>query len=63
MSLINWRNRYDLMPGFPKWVDNFFRDEERDGFWLNKMEMPAVNIKETDKAFVLRGCGTRYEKR
>ena len=54
MSLINWRNRYDLMPGFPKWVDNFFRDEDiRTGFWPKRMEMPAVNIKETDTTFEL----------
>lgn len=54
MSLINWRNRYDLMPGFPKWVDNFFREEDnKDGFWPKKERMPAANVKETEKAFEL----------
>lgn len=54
MSLINWRNRYDLMPGFPKWVDNIFRDDDfNEGQWPRKMEMPAVNVKETDKTFEL----------
>ena len=54
MSLINWRNRYDLMPGFPKWVDHFFRDDDfTNGNWPREMAIPAVNVKDTDKAFVL----------
>jgi len=54
MSLINWRNRYDLVPGFSKWGDNFLRDDDSTNeFWPRKMNMPAVNVKETDKAFVL----------
>lgn len=54
MSLVNWRNRYDLMPAFPKWVDRFFKDDDMlNGNWLGEMVMPAVNIKETDKAFSL----------
>ena len=54
MSLINWRNRYDLMPGFPKWVDHFFRDDDlNSGFWPREMAVPAVNVKDTDNAFVL----------
>ena len=54
MSLVNWRNRYDLMPAFPKWIDRFFKDEDMlSGNWLGEMVMPAVNIRETDKAFCL----------
>ncbi len=40
-----------MMP--PNWVDHFFRDDDFfDSRWLaKKMTTPAVNIRETDKAF------------
>ena len=54
MSLINWRNRYDVMPGFPKWVDHFFRDDDfANSNWPREMASPAVNVKETDNMFEL----------
>ena len=54
MSIIKWKNRSDLMPSFPSWADNFFRD---DDFFnrpmLSRMETPAVNIKETENSYML----------
>ncbi len=42
------------MPTFPKWVDRFFKDDDfMDGNWPGEMVVPAVNVKETDKAFEL----------
>ena len=54
MSLINWSNHYDLIPGFPKWVDEIFRDDDvTTGFMPQRMQVPAVNVKETDNTFEL----------
>ena len=54
MSLVNWRNRYDLMPAFPNWVDRFFKDDNfMNKDWPGELAVPAVNVKETDKTFEL----------
>jgi HSP20 family protein len=63
MSLIKWRNRNDLMPTFPNWVDNFFRDD--DFFanrWTRELTVPAVNVKETDTAFDLEVAAPGMKK-
>jgi HSP20 family protein len=60
---MKWKNR-DLMPAFPNWVDNFFRDD--DFFanrWLTReMTVPAVNVKETDTAFELEVAAPGMKK-
>ena len=43
-----------MMPAFPNWMDNFFRDD--DFFanrWTREMTVPAVNVQETEKDFRL----------
>jgi HSP20 family protein len=63
MSLIKWRNPSDLMPAFPNWVDNFFRDD--DFFanrWTREMTVPAVNVQETDKDFRLEVAAPGMKK-
>ncbi len=63
MSLIKWRSPSDLMPAFPNWVDNFFRDD--DFFankWTREMTVPAVNVQETDKEFRLEVAAPGMKK-
>ncbi len=63
MSLINWKNRYDLVPGFPKWTDHFFRDDDfSNSSWSQEMAVPAVNVKETDNAFELEVAVPRMKR-
>ena len=50
MSLIKW-NR-PLAPAFSSFIENFFGDEDFFGnWWQGKMQMPAVNISEDEKAY------------
>ncbi len=63
MSLIKWRSPSDLMPAFPNWVDNIFRDD--DFFanrWTREMTVPAVNVQETDKEFRLEVAAPGMKK-
>lgn len=50
MSLIK-RSEWPLL-GNGSWLTNFFENDRFfDSDWLKKMNMPAVNIKETDKSY------------
>ena len=63
MSLIKWRNPGELMPAFPNWMENFMRDD--DFFanrWTREMTVPAVNVKETDKEFMLEVAAPGMKK-
>jgi HSP20 family protein len=63
MSLIKWRNPNELMPAFPNWVENFFRDD--DFFanrWTREMTVPAVNVKETERDFTLEVAAPGMKK-
>lgn len=51
--IIKWRER-DVMPSFSKMVENFFRDDDfYNNFWTREHRMPLVNVKDTDKSFLL----------
>jgi len=63
MSLIKWRNPSELMPAFPNWMDNIFRDD--DFFanrWTREMTVPSVNVQETDKEFRLEVAAPGMKK-
>jgi HSP20 family protein len=64
MSLIKWRNPREMMPTFPSWVDNFFRDDDffMDKFWNKEMTVPAVNVKETKSAYELEVAAPGMKK-
>jgi HSP20 family protein len=50
MSLIK-RSDWPLL-GNGSWLTNFFENDRFfDSDWLKKMNMPAVNVKETDKSY------------
>jgi len=50
MSLIK-KNDWPLL-GNGSWLTNFFENDRFfDSDWLKKMNVPAVNVKETDKMF------------
>ncbi len=53
MSLVKWNNNL-LLPNFTSFMDDFF-DETNLNPSLSKFQtLPATNIEETDKAFVLK---------
>lgn len=57
MLLTKWKNRSNLLssPAFSNWVDHFFRDDDlMDNRWFGtELTVPAVNVKETDEAFMV----------
>lgn len=63
MSLIKWRNPNDLMPAFPNWIENFFRDDDFFAHrWMREMTVPAVNVRETEREFTLEVAAPGMKK-
>ena len=63
MSLVKWKSPRELMPYFPNWVDNFFRDDDFFGSkWLREFTTPAVNVRETDATFDLEEAAPGIKK-
>jgi HSP20 family protein len=66
MSLVNWRNRHEMLPvlTFPNWVDNFFKDDDffDNRFFGKEMTVPAVNVSETKEAYHLEVAAPGMKK-
>lgn len=62
MSLIK-RSEWPLL-GSGSWLSNFFdNDKFFDSDWMKKLSMPAVNVKETEKAFELEVAAPGLSKK
>lgn len=61
MSLIKWNPDRSFFPSFTNWMDDFFTDE---GFTpkVKGISIPAVNVKETEKAFKLDVAAPGFKK-
>jgi HSP20 family protein len=66
MSVVKWRNPNELLPSLtiPKWVDNFFRDDDFfDSRWMRReMTVPSVNVFETKDAYNLEVAAPGMKK-
>ena len=60
MSLVKWRKN-DWFPSIPSMVDSFFGDDFFNT-WREPLNMPAVNVKETDKTFNLEVAAPGLQK-
>ncbi len=60
MSLIKW-NPEIRFPGVVNWMDDFFSDD-MEGLWKKNTNMPAINVKESKKAFNLEVAAPGYQK-
>ena len=62
MSLIK-RSEWPLL-GSGSWLSNFFdNDKFFDSDWMKKLSMPAVNVKETEKAYQLEVAAPGLNKK
>ena len=63
MSLISWKPRTLCMDG-PRWADSFFQNNEHwPSNWAEKTCIPAVNIVETENAFILEVAAPGMQKK
>ena len=62
MTLIKWRGANDAVPSnFSNWIEDFFTENNLPR-WTGFAGKPAVNIRETDKSFVLEVAVPGYKK-
>lgn len=62
MTLIKWRGINDALPStFSNWIEDFFNETSLPR-WAGLSARPAVNIRETDKSFVLEVAAPGYRK-
>ena len=57
------RKSTGLFPSFSNMIEDFFRDD--DGFfrnWTERQNLPAVNVKETDKFYMLEVAAPGMKK-
>ena len=60
MTLIKWKPAF---PEFSDMFDDFFRDDDFYRRWPARvMNMPAVNVRELDKSFVLEVAAPGFKK-
>ncbi len=62
MSLITWKPRNTWMD-FPRWVEDFFDDDMLMTGFRNGTNLPAVNVTEDEKNFMLRSPLPEWEKK
>lgn len=61
MTLIKWRGANEAFPSnFSNWIEDFF-NENNFPKWTGS-RVPAVNIRETDKSFVLEVAAPGFDK-
>ncbi|HXH19578.1 MAG TPA: Hsp20/alpha crystallin family protein [Chitinophagales bacterium] len=63
MTLVKkWRGAGDVFPSaFSSWIEDFFNESNLPR-WSGLSGQPAVNIRETDKSFVLEVAAPGYKK-
>ena len=62
MTLIKWRGANDAVPSnFSNWIEDFFTENNLPK-WAGFAGKPAVNIRETDKSFVLEVAAPGYKR-
>jgi len=63
MTLVKWRGGSDVFPSaFSNWIEDFFNESNLPRWTGMSARVPAVNIRETDKSFVLEVAAPGYKK-